>query len=73
MILKAAYQHYFYKTLRNIPCDLSKKHKVSKINDWVPYYNETNKQTKSMVWVCERTILTERPPLVSKVIANLCG
>jgi hypothetical protein len=27
----------------------------------------------SMVWVHERTIPTERPPLVGEVIANLCG
>jgi hypothetical protein len=27
----------------------------------------------SMVWVRERTIPTERPPLVSEVIANFCG
>jgi hypothetical protein len=26
-----------------------------------------------MVWVCERTIPTERPPLVGEVIANFCG
>jgi hypothetical protein len=27
----------------------------------------------SMVWVRERTIPTELPPLVGEVIANLCG
>jgi hypothetical protein len=27
----------------------------------------------SMVWVRERTIPTERPPLVGEVIANFCG
>jgi hypothetical protein len=27
----------------------------------------------SMVWVRERTIPTERPPLLGEVIANLCG
>jgi hypothetical protein len=32
----------------------------------------TNK-TNSMVWVRERTIPTERPPLVGEVIANFCG
>jgi hypothetical protein len=26
-----------------------------------------------MVWVRERTIPTERPPLVGKEIANFCG
>jgi hypothetical protein len=26
-----------------------------------------------MVWVCERTIPTERPPLVGESIANLYG
>jgi hypothetical protein len=33
------------------------------------------KKTKlnSMVWVRERTIPTERPPLVGEVIANFCG
>jgi hypothetical protein len=31
------------------------------------------KQTNSMVWVRERTIPTERPPLVGEVIANFCG
>jgi hypothetical protein len=33
------------------------------------------KQTKtnSMVWVRERTIPTERPPLVGEAIANFCG
>jgi hypothetical protein len=29
--------------------------------------------TSSMVWVRERTIPTERPPLVGEVIANFCG
>jgi hypothetical protein len=27
----------------------------------------------SMVWARERTIPTERPPLVGEVIANFCG
>jgi hypothetical protein len=26
-----------------------------------------------MVWVRQRTIPTERPPLVGEVIANFCG
>jgi hypothetical protein len=30
-------------------------------------------QTNSMVWVGERTIPTERPPLVGEVIAYFCG
>jgi hypothetical protein len=30
-------------------------------------------KTNSMVWVRERTIPTERPPLVGEVIANFCG
>jgi hypothetical protein len=30
-------------------------------------------KTNSMVWVRERTIPTERPPLVDEVIANFCG
>jgi hypothetical protein len=33
----------------------------------------THKQKNSMVWVRERTIPTERPPLVGEVIANFCG
>jgi hypothetical protein len=32
-----------------------------------------NWKLNSMVWVRERTISTERPPLVGEVIANLCG
>jgi hypothetical protein len=31
------------------------------------------KKLNSMVWVSERTIPTERPPLVGEVIANFCG
>jgi hypothetical protein len=34
---------------------------------------ELKKKLNSMVWVRERTIPTERPPLVSEVIANFCG
>jgi hypothetical protein len=30
-------------------------------------------KTNSMVWVRERTIPTERPPLVGEAIANFCG
>jgi hypothetical protein len=38
-------------------------------------YAHTKKKKKlhSMVWVRERTIPTERPPLVGKATANLCG
>jgi hypothetical protein len=32
-----------------------------------------HKKLNSMDWVRERTIPTERPPLVGEVIANLCG
>jgi hypothetical protein len=32
-----------------------------------------NKQSNSVVWVRERTIPTERPPLVGEVSANFCG
>jgi hypothetical protein len=38
-------------------------------NNEVPYYIKKN----SMVRVRERTIPTERPPLVGEVIANFCG
>jgi hypothetical protein len=37
------------------------------------YGRRKHKQTNSMVWVRERTIPTERPPLVGEVIANFCG
>jgi hypothetical protein len=42
---------------------------------WMPPHHHNNKTNKrnSMVWVCERTIPTERPPLVGEVIANFCG
>jgi hypothetical protein len=33
----------------------------------------THLNLNSMVWVRERTIPTERPPLVGEVIANVCG
>jgi hypothetical protein len=36
-------------------------------------YLNKQQQTNSMVWVRERTISTERPPLVGEVIANFCG
>jgi hypothetical protein len=36
-------------------------------------YNPTNKQTNSVARVCERTILTERQPLVGEVSANFWG
>jgi hypothetical protein len=35
-------------------------------------YTPQNK-TNSMVWVRERTIPTERPPLLGEVVANFCG
>jgi hypothetical protein len=39
------------------------------------YNKQTNKQTNKLsgFLVCERTIPTERPPLVSEVSANYCG
>jgi hypothetical protein len=36
-------------------------------------FKQTKKKLNSMVWVRQRTIPTERPPLVGEVIANLCG
>jgi hypothetical protein len=36
-------------------------------------YLDTAINFNSMVWVCERTIPTKRPPLVGEAIANLCG
>jgi hypothetical protein len=35
--------------------------------------NHVLRSTNSMVWVRERTIPTEPPPLVGEVIANFCG
>jgi hypothetical protein len=32
--------------------------------------NKTNTQTNTVVWVRERTVPTERPPLVGEVSAN---
>jgi hypothetical protein len=37
------------------------------------YTNIKIYKKNSMVWVSERTIPTERPPLVVEVIANFCG
>jgi hypothetical protein len=34
---------------------------------------EKKKKKNSMVWVRERTIPTERPPLLGEVVANFCG
>jgi hypothetical protein len=34
---------------------------------------KTKKKLNSMVCVRERTIPTERPPLIGEVIANFCG
>jgi hypothetical protein len=42
----------------------------------VAYFQESwpkVKKLNSMVWVRERTIPTELPPLVGEVIANFCG
>jgi hypothetical protein len=61
---------------------------MSRLSCWCPYFWFSHgnciyvflfwlmlatKQTNSMVWVRERIIPTERPPLVGEVIANLCG
>jgi hypothetical protein len=35
--------------------------------------NKQTNQTNSVTWVNERTIPTERPPLVGEVITNFCG
>jgi hypothetical protein len=40
---------------------------------WAEIIKKKKKKKNSMVWVRERTIPTERPPLVGEVIANLCG
>jgi hypothetical protein len=35
--------------------------------------NKQTNKTNSLAWVRERTITAERPPLLDKVSANLCG
>jgi hypothetical protein len=37
------------------------------------HYLSSNKQRNSVAWVRERSIPTERPPLVGEVNANFCG
>jgi hypothetical protein len=41
------------------------------LKNWIYIHKE--KQTNSMALVRERTIPTERPPLVDEVIVNFCG
>jgi hypothetical protein len=41
--------------------------------DSIVFHNSTKLKLNSMVGVRERTIPTERPPLVGEVIANFCG
>jgi hypothetical protein len=45
--------------------------------DWLVKYfitqSQQYKKLNSLAWVRERTIPTERPPLVSEVTANFCG
>jgi hypothetical protein len=36
-------------------------------------YSMFKNETNSVALVCERTILTKRPPLVGEVSANFCG
>jgi hypothetical protein len=54
---------------------LLKLYNESLFPNWNLKRKKKTKKTKlkSMVWVRERTIPTERPPLVGEVIANLCG
>jgi hypothetical protein len=72
-----------------IPQRITSKHTTphqirSDQNENTTPYQVTSHQTKcfnrynhlklnSGAWVCERTILTERPPLVNEFSANLCG
>jgi hypothetical protein len=44
-----------------------------RLPDTLPLKDEQNKQTNSLVSVRERTIPTERPPLLGEVVANFCG
>jgi hypothetical protein len=51
---------------------VTKYHDVSN-SFWYYLQDKKTNKTNSMVWVRERTIPTERPPLVGEVIANFCG
>jgi hypothetical protein len=49
---------------------------LSSTQEYGSFYNSEKVpkiKKKSMVWVSEGTIPTERPPLVGEVIANFCG
>jgi hypothetical protein len=39
----------------------------------VEWYGDAEWVTNSVAWVRERTIRTERPPIVGEVSANFCG
>jgi hypothetical protein len=60
-------QIFWYMT----PCNLVEKYR--RFGDSDCLYPLYLKKLNSMVRVRERTIPTERPPLVGEVIANLCG
>jgi hypothetical protein len=66
------YLHQIHKTntlLQNCICPQSAHILLSKLLAAI----QKKKKKNSMVWVRERTIPTERPPLVSEAIANFCG
>jgi hypothetical protein len=61
----SVYRAYFVR-IYNILCDSVKCSTLYKAMI-------TNKQTNSVAWVRERTIPTERPPLIGEVSADICG
>jgi hypothetical protein len=52
---------------------ISESRLISYSDPWGIWVNIKQKKLNSMVWVRERTIPTERPPLVDEAIANFCG
>jgi hypothetical protein len=56
---------------------IKKLRKRTMLDKGLKIHNNKNKNNNSnensVVWVRERTIQTERPPLVGEVIANFCG
>jgi hypothetical protein len=52
---------------------ISSLHLISYTYQHIIVKYKTKKQTNPMVWFRERTIPTERPPLLGEVIANFCG
>jgi hypothetical protein len=66
-----SFQHPYSTTVLHPTLKASAVHSADTPADTAHVLVDTNKkQTNSMVWVLERTIPTERPPLVGEVIAD---